>query len=56
MDIEALLKEALSEIQRETTAPSQAENSQGEIQMSADTVAVVGTDREAVLRHVLSAS
>ena len=54
--IEKLLKQALSEVQQESDAPSQAENNQGEIQTSSDTVAFVSVDRQEVTRHILSAS
>jgi hypothetical protein len=54
--VERLLKEALSEVQRESDAPSRAENSQGEIKPSSNTGAFVSLDRQEVTRHVLSAS
>jgi len=54
--VEKLLKEALSEVQREKDAPSQAENDQGEIKPSSNTGAFVSIDRQEVTRHVLSAS
>ena len=54
--IEKLLKAALSEVQQEPDAPSQAENNQGEIRTSSDTVAFISVDRQEVTRHALSAS
>ena len=54
--VEKLLKDALSEVQREKDAPSQAENDQGEIKPSSNTGAFVSIDRQEVTRHVLSAS
>jgi hypothetical protein len=54
--IEKMLKDALLEVQGESDAPSQAENSQGEIKPSSNTGAFMSVDRAQATRHVLSAS
>jgi len=54
--IERLLQASLAEVQRETDAPTQAENTNDEIQMSTNTVAVAGVDRKAIAQHALSTS
>jgi hypothetical protein len=54
--VEQLLKVVLAEVQQEKDAPSQAENSQGEVKVSANTVAVTGLDRQSVARHALTSS
>lgn len=51
--VEALLKNALSEVKSEEQAPTRTEDAAGRIQMSTTTVAAVGSDKEAVRRAVL---
>lgn len=54
--IEKLLKDALSEVQSESDAPSQAENTQGEVKPSSNTGAFISLDRQEATRHALSAT
>ena len=54
--IEGMLRKALAEVQGERDAPTQAEDQQGHVKTSGNTIAVIGTDKQAVARAILGTS
>ena len=54
--IEGMLRKALAEVQAESDAPAQAEDQQGHVRTSGNTIAIIGTDKQAVARAILGTS
>jgi hypothetical protein len=54
--IEGMLRKALGDVQSESKAPILAEDQQGRVRTSGDTVAIIGSDRQAVERAILGTS